>query len=67
MQLQNDPNYGQNSGEKEIYVEDVNQWVELVYNFRFNSSQIITEFSFILIDIMMVQVLAMYIILMIFI
>lgn len=33
MQLQNDPNYGQNSGEKEIYVEDVNQWVELVYNF----------------------------------
>ena len=33
MQLQNDPNYGQNSGEKEIYVEDVNQWVELVYIF----------------------------------
>ena len=33
MQLQNDPNYGQNSGEKEISVTDINQWVELVYNF----------------------------------
>ena len=33
MQLQNDPNYGQNSGEKEIYVTDINQWVELIYNF----------------------------------
>ena len=33
MQLQNKPDWGNNSGIKDILVEDINQWVELVYNF----------------------------------
>ncbi|MGB0259772.1 MAG: T9SS type A sorting domain-containing protein [Flavobacteriaceae bacterium] len=34
MQLQNNPDWGNNpSGVKNILVEDTNQWVELVYNF----------------------------------
>ena len=33
MQLQNNPDYGNNTGVKEILVEETNKWVELVYNF----------------------------------
>ena len=66
MQLQNDPNYGQNSGEKEIYVTDINQWVELVYNFSTTTATNHNRVQLYLIELMAVQVLAMYIILMIF-
>jgi hypothetical protein len=33
MQLQNNPDWGNNTGVKEILVEETNKWVELVYNF----------------------------------
>lgn len=33
MQLQNNPDWGNNSGVKEILVEETNKWVELVFNF----------------------------------
>ena len=33
MQLQNNPDWGNNTGVKEILVEETNKWVELVFNF----------------------------------
>lgn len=33
MQLQNDPDWGNNSGVKEILVSETNKWVQLTYNF----------------------------------